>query len=118
MASDLMSTTPANARRKGEDLEKQKRGSSTRSEQKRNYPFTPPTRRSIRPRGSQTLIRTVNPATHSAIHAASLGGLLTGYRIALARPAAGDHGFGEPPSEPTPGHPRASPARPSQVRGP
>src|SRR5690625_6174744 len=90
MASDLMSTTPANARLKGEDLEKQKRGSSTRSEQKRNYPFTPPTRRSIRPRGSQTLIRTVNPDTHSAIHAASLGGLVTGYRIALAMPADGE----------------------------
>src|SRR5690625_3198346 len=113
-----MSTTPANPRLKGREVEKQIRGSSTRSEQKRNHPFPPPARRSIRPRGSQTLIRTVNPDTHPAIHTASLGGLVTGYRIALAMPADREQSFGETPIKQILGHPLGSLARQFQVRGP
>src|SRR5690625_1542150 len=111
MPSDLMSTTPANERLKGGDLKKQKKGSSTRSGQKRTHPRTAPARRSIRPRGSQTLIRTVNPDTHPAIHTASLGGLVTGYRIALAMPADREQSFGETPIKQILGHPLGSLAR-------
>src|SRR5690625_7425454 len=103
MASDLMSTTPANARLKGEDLEKQKRGSSTRSEQKRNYPFTRPTRRPTRPRGRQPPTRPANPAPHPPIHAPSPAGWVPASGIPLALPADGERRLGETPTKQTRG---------------